>query len=78
KPPTKPPTTPPTKPPTKPPTGPPTTTTPPGTPPTKPPHLPPTGSREELIAASAVSVALVAGGVVLYRRGRRAEPGAHE
>ncbi|MGY1500671.1 hypothetical protein [Streptomyces sp. SID12488] len=47
-------------------------------PPTKPPHLPPTGSREELIAASAVSVVMIAGGVVLYRRGRRGQPGAHE
>ncbi|ULR50731.1 chaplin family protein [Streptomyces deccanensis] len=74
---TKPPTTPPTKPPhsthppTKPPTHPPTH--PPTTPPTKPPTLPETGSdREALIGAGVASFALIAGGAIVYRRGRAA------
>ncbi|MFE9765476.1 chaplin [Streptomyces sp. NPDC005808] len=86
-PPTTPPKTPPTKPPTTPPTTPPptppTSTTPPSTPPPTvpgaprntppgtPPALPHTGS-EGLLATSAASAALLAGGTVLYRRGRAA------
>jgi hypothetical protein len=31
-----------------------------------------------LLAASVVSVAMIAGGIVLYRRGRNGQPGAHE
>ncbi|WP_159026281.1 LPXTG cell wall anchor domain-containing protein, partial [Streptomyces stelliscabiei] len=38
-----------------------------------PPTLPETGSdREALLAAGAASVALIAGGGILYRRGRAA------
>ncbi|WP_217184536.1 LPXTG cell wall anchor domain-containing protein, partial [Streptomyces sp. AC495_CC817] len=58
---------------THPPTMPPHTTHPPTSPPTKPPTLPETGSdREALIAAGVASLALIAGGAIVYRRGRAA------
>ncbi|MDX2784968.1 LPXTG cell wall anchor domain-containing protein [Streptomyces caniscabiei] len=42
-------------------------------PPTKPPQLPETGSdREALLAAGVASFALIAGGAIVYRRGRAA------
>lgn len=51
-------------------TTPPSQTTPPGGP---PPSLPHTGSdREAMLAASAASAALIAGGTMLYRRARAA------
>ncbi|WP_286256485.1 chaplin [Streptomyces graminofaciens] len=62
-PPTPPRVTPPAKPPTTPPAKPPVT------PPTKPPTMAETGS-DGLLAGSAASVALIAGGAVLYRRNR--------
>ncbi|MEV0633457.1 chaplin family protein [Streptomyces sp. NPDC050619] len=75
-PPTKPPHTPPTSPPHSPPTSPPHTMPPHTMPPPggehgTPPQLPETGS-EAMLAASGVSFALIAGGAVLYRRGRAA------
>ncbi|MFF9140315.1 LPXTG cell wall anchor domain-containing protein [Streptomyces albogriseolus] len=54
-----------------PPTTPPVTK-PPATPPAKPPTLPETGAGERTLIASGVTVLLLVGGTILYRRGRAA------